>query len=294
MTDGLTMLQELHHDILTHIVSFLDAPSAVCLALTCHQNYESILSICRRSQLEDICPRDVGKPLPKIIDAQSYNTLALDTAGESKPPNEIPDRWMIDNFQFAEIPDTVLHHNGYRPDERPMMAKHLAYIRHVEWHHKAEGDAQPSHQAQLSVVQGIYPRAQISFDTSLSRSYLRTTSDFSRRFEDVAREFILMLDLWNQQCIESMDFMTLRERLGDNWIKTKTISVLRLKQRKMRRERALRRFIQLASNFHAPAPRRAGKLRRIVRKVSREFGYHGHAYSGLIWIEERIRSILHQ
>ncbi|ETI20045.1 hypothetical protein G647_09060 [Cladophialophora carrionii CBS 160.54] len=96
MTDRLTMLRELNHDILTHIVSFLDAPSAVCLALTCHQNYESILSICRRSLLEDICPRDVGKPLPKIIDAQSYNTLALDTAGESKPPNEIPNRWMID------------------------------------------------------------------------------------------------------------------------------------------------------------------------------------------------------
>ncbi|KIW70442.1 hypothetical protein PV04_02711 [Phialophora macrospora] len=288
------MLQELNHDILTHIISFLDAPSLVCLALTCHQQYDTVLSVCRRSKLEDICPRDVGKPPPRVINAQPYNILAVDdTEGDPKPTSETADRWTIDNFQYAEIPKTILHFSGYRPEEKPMMAKHLAYIRHVEWH-QLEANDQPSRQAQLSVVQGVYPRAQISFDTALSRAYLRTTFDFTQRFDDVAREFILMLDLWNQECIESVEFMVLRERLGDSWIKTKKpTSTLRLKQRKMRRERALRRFIHLTSTFHMPAPRPPGKLRQIVRKVSRELGYHGHIYSGLIWIEEHFRSILH-
>jgi hypothetical protein len=293
MTNGRAMLQELNHDILTHVISFLDAPSTVCLALTCHQQYDSVLSICRRSKLEDICPKDVGKPPPRVINAQPYNILAIDdTAGDSKPTSEATDRWKIDNFQYAEISNTTLHYNGYRPDEKPMMAKHLAYIRHVEWH-QLEGNEQPSRQAQQSVVQGVYPRAQLSLDTALSRTYLRTTFDFAQRFDDVARGFILMLDLWNQQSIESVEFMVLRERLGDNWIKMKKpASMLRLKQREMRRKRALRRFMQLTSNFHMPAPRPPGKLRQIVRKVSRELGYHGHLYSGLIWVEEHIRSIL--
>ncbi len=55
----------------------LDPPLAVCFALTCHNNYNAVLFTCEATRLEQSCPRDVRNPLPKAIESQAFNILAL-------------------------------------------------------------------------------------------------------------------------------------------------------------------------------------------------------------------------
>src|ERR1700761_8417227 len=64
-------------EVLVDIVSRLDAPSAVCFALTCHENYNAVLLTCQPPRLKEVCPRDVRDPLPEAIEEQAYNTLTL-------------------------------------------------------------------------------------------------------------------------------------------------------------------------------------------------------------------------
>ena len=64
-------------EVLVDIVSRLDAPSAVCFALTCHENYNAVLLTCKATRLKEVCPRDVRDPLPEAIEEQAYNTLTL-------------------------------------------------------------------------------------------------------------------------------------------------------------------------------------------------------------------------
>jgi hypothetical protein len=51
-------MDDLPTEIIDEIISHLDPPTAVCLALTCHRNYESILAFTRAQTLDQICPKN--------------------------------------------------------------------------------------------------------------------------------------------------------------------------------------------------------------------------------------------
>ena len=55
------MTEQLPQELLRQVIAYLDAPSAACLALTSRRNYAAVISTCKVSRLEDVCPRDVLK-----------------------------------------------------------------------------------------------------------------------------------------------------------------------------------------------------------------------------------------
>ncbi len=131
-------------------------------------------------------------------------------------------------------------------------------------------------------------RAQFLCNTPLLKGYIKNAfRDFHNRFEEISREFALTMEMWNQDTIESVEFMELRERLGDAWIKRKSVSVLRLRQRQKWRDAALLRFRRLPLS----GPPLPSTLQRAAHKVAKQFGYQGYVFSGLAWIEEHVRDM---
>ncbi|KIW19316.1 hypothetical protein PV08_03610 [Exophiala spinifera] len=64
-------LSSLPAELNSIIVSYLDAPSAVCLALTSRRHYDRVLATCRVDTLREVCPIDVRAMIPKML--QAYN-----------------------------------------------------------------------------------------------------------------------------------------------------------------------------------------------------------------------------
>ncbi|KAJ9616700.1 hypothetical protein H2200_000419 [Cladophialophora chaetospira] len=289
------MLGQLNHDTLAHVISFLDAPATVCLALTNHKYYESVLLICRCKRLEDICPRDVGKPIPIAIREQSFNMLVA--RATSTPFSSREAEWTIANPRNSEIRDTTLRYHGYRSDEGYLMAEHLAYIRMVEWFALQEdqqegGERSPRWPSRQPSERGGEPRANPLSNSPLCKPYIRyQLRNFSTRLDDISRNIVLMIDLWNQDTIEAVEFMVLKQQLGEGWIKTKPTSLLRLKQRDRRRAGAIDLYRQLPG-LVGLGQRRPSRVRRVAHRVAREFGYLGRTFAGFIWIEEHVRDML--
>ncbi|KPI37478.1 uncharacterized protein AB675_10292 [Cyphellophora attinorum] len=73
-------MMDLPNETIDLILANLDAPSAVCLALTCHRFYQCVLHTTKCARLDDICPKDYNKQSPSIL--QLYGILPL--------PHEIP------------------------------------------------------------------------------------------------------------------------------------------------------------------------------------------------------------
>jgi hypothetical protein len=71
---------DLPNETIDLVLANLDAPSAVCLALTCHRFYQCVLHTTKCDKLDDICPKDYNKQSPKVL--QLYGILPL--------PHKIP------------------------------------------------------------------------------------------------------------------------------------------------------------------------------------------------------------
>ena len=121
-------------EILVQIISYLDPPSAVCFALTCHNNYNAVLLACDATRLERVCPRDVRKPLPKAIEPQAFNILTLKEqivpvpkAGSVGYYNHIKNLHYIPATANNRLPE------GYTPTEKHILVGNLAFIRNASW-----------------------------------------------------------------------------------------------------------------------------------------------------------------
>lgn len=58
--DGIGM-SSLPNEVVDFIVASLDPPSAACLALTCRRMYHCVLTVCKSSTLDDVCPKSYYK-----------------------------------------------------------------------------------------------------------------------------------------------------------------------------------------------------------------------------------------
>jgi hypothetical protein len=123
----------LNSDVLTLLVTYLPAPSAVCLSLTSKTNLSLVLETLFTQTLSSICPRDVRKPLPTAIQHNAYNVLM------PKPHAYFADAgWKIVNsFIPASLVEELLARTDPERDRDVAFLQArfeaLAYVRRLSW-----------------------------------------------------------------------------------------------------------------------------------------------------------------
>ena len=69
-------METLPNEILHLIVTSLDAPSAVCLALTSCRLYNCVLTVTKSDRLDDICPKNYYKQSPRTVQIYYFDSEA--------------------------------------------------------------------------------------------------------------------------------------------------------------------------------------------------------------------------
>ncbi|KAJ9616502.1 hypothetical protein H2200_000221 [Cladophialophora chaetospira] len=119
-------LPRLSAEVILNIIAHLDAPSAVCFALTSHLNYSLTLVYHRIERLSHLCPRDVRELFPPTLQDKAYNVLM------PEPQNSDARRgWQINNFHG--IPSASFNVDMISAPLVLLAIHRLAYIRRVEW-----------------------------------------------------------------------------------------------------------------------------------------------------------------
>lgn len=70
-------LGDLPNEILCTIIPLLDPPSAVCLTLTSHRNYEAVIQSTKAVTLDDVCPKNYYKSPNLLLSRYSLDTRNL-------------------------------------------------------------------------------------------------------------------------------------------------------------------------------------------------------------------------
>jgi hypothetical protein len=221
------MVHQLPTEVLADVIRYLDPPSAVCFALTSHTNFDAVLFTCEAARLEDVCPKDVRTPMPKAIEAQAYNILTLH---EDHPvpiwkDNSFEYYMRLKNFHwFPRIEDDQLP-AGYTcgGTMKDILREHLAFIRHAEWSllrkpYVKLGTVRV--QTILSIDRGL---VGVLIPTEECEAYMdhQFKSLARRRYGTLEHQVELLMSLWSRDIVESLEFMVLRDRLGERWMKMK-------------------------------------------------------------------------
>jgi len=271
-SSGPATFERLPYELLGEIIPYLDPPTTVCFALTCKDHHKAVLAECKVAVLEDVCPRDVRKRFPKTIEDKSYNILDTD-------PQE-SNHWRscrVSTQHYLEISETALAINFYYTYERRLMSQHLAYIRHVEWFVRRELERDPTLPVRLSqtlIIRSVSSNEErrIPMPTELCKAYIRSRVQdiLAQPFSDgvVDRELWLLGGLWGRAVIESVEFMTLRLLLGEQWI---VIEPNMPGNSTKRREEV--KSMACGCEF-VPMPEKQSLVRRIMNKVSQKVRKH--------------------
>lgn len=225
------MAQRLPLEILIQVVSYLDAPAAVCFALTSSQLYNAVLLAYEVSRLEDVCPRDVRSLLPEALATQAYNILTFHKT-EAFQSLGMPNRrnWSIDNFHDVPVCASNLLPAGYASTDTLLLVEHLAYIRQAIWDHPALRHAKVVELGDGLVVQ-CPGNIRVPVPTEECNAYLQHQLQTSWQLE---YRMVLLIYTWDQEMIESVEFMVLRERLGAEWMNKVSTPVLKSRSRRWR------------------------------------------------------------
>ncbi|KAJ9616519.1 hypothetical protein H2200_000238 [Cladophialophora chaetospira] len=225
------MDQRLPTELLIQITSYLDAPAAVCFALTCHHIYKVVLLTCKVSRLEDVCPRDVRKFLPEVLAKQAYNLLIERWIKMHKS-------WAIENWHDAPPGDSSNMPAGYSPTDTQLLVEHLAFIRQAAWEYP---ELSRWNTTVLTIlvdeqVFNYHNHIRVPTLTDECDAYIehQLRTSWTRSIE-LEYRLVLLQHTWDQEMVESVEFMVLRDTLGEDWMKKTSNSRLKAKLGKWRR-----------------------------------------------------------
>ncbi|KAJ9616503.1 hypothetical protein H2200_000222 [Cladophialophora chaetospira] len=225
-SDNSNRLLDLAPELLLLVLHELDAPSLVCLALTCRLLNTSILQAFKVRCLAQVCPKDVRCHVLKALESKAYNVLVL---ADAIQVGFFHQRWRIKN---PVDPPSLRVSLGIDDTGKIQKAiENLAFIRQFAWFSYPRISDK---EATLSWTHSPEPAMRVPSSLLAKDSLMKAcipisscweyvvwTFSTANAYENVIVRIQELVELCISREIESVEFMVLKDLLKD-WMVVKT------------------------------------------------------------------------